>query len=177
MTNYVKKIVKVCTVSVVSLMAVHAVAQGSIDLKMNSFKEIMVADEDGNLQPKLVIIDTAIPGDTIVYVTEYKNISQKTVDSGATIISLVPENTTFIDNSLDCNNCTVQFSTNNRSDLSKAIFKPADELIVVASDGSTRTATATDFTLLQWRLNDAIEPAASGDVSFKVKIKRSTSNN
>lgn len=173
-TTAIRSLPSVCLLLVITCMTSVSFAQGAINLKMESYKEVFVTAEDGTKSTKLEVIDTAVPGDTIVYVTQFTNISDKRVDAGANIKSLIPNNTEFLVNSTECSNCSVKFSVDDRSLPAKASFKGSHELVIVGDNGGTKTATAQDFTLLQWQLHDAIEPAASGSVSYKVKIKRNT---
>ncbi|MEM8594399.1 MAG: hypothetical protein AAGF06_06245 [Pseudomonadota bacterium] len=139
---------------------------GAINLKMNTFKEVVVKDKQNKPKVKLEKIDSAVPGDNILYLVEYKNVSKQTVDAGAAINNPVPKNTLYVPNSAYCDDCTITFSINGKA------YAPIKALRVTSANGKKRPATHKDIKYVRWTLNNPITPKASGALGYKVQIKQ-----
>lgn len=151
---------------VVALSSSLAWAAGEVEMTLTAEKEIQVAQADGSVEVKRVELDKAVPGDTVVYTTTYRNISAVAVDAGAGITNEIPNNILYVEGSAQCDQpCQVLFSVNGSD------FAPKEALTVLDEEGNTVPASAKDFTRLRWVIQDAIAPAATGQVMYKAKIK------
>lgn len=153
-------------ISTLSLsMCSFAYAAGEINLQLLAQKQVIEVDKNGIAQAKLVDLETAIPGDTIVYTTNYSNISNEIADAGAVITNNISPNLLYLANSARCDDCVIEFSVDGKQ------FALPEQLTVLDEAGQPRLATPKDYTRVRWILNNPIAPAASGRVSYKAKIR------
>lgn len=141
---------------------------GAINLKMNSFKEVVTTDKNGIKKINLEPINSAVPGDKITYITEYKNVSNKRVDSGAVISNSVPNNTHYVAGSAYCDNCTILFSVDGKR------FGKLANLNISLGNGKSRPANNMDIKKVRWVINSSLVPQAQGTVGYKAQINKNT---
>jgi uncharacterized repeat protein (TIGR01451 family) len=141
----------------------HTAEPGAIKISSIAEKETEVIDKNGNKTSKRTRVDTAVPGDEIIYTITFENISTKPA-SNIVITNPIPNDTTYISAtgvnteitfSIDCNN---QYAT-------------PDKLIVTTKEGVTRLAVPSDYSHLRWVYTGELGVDKTSQVSFRAVIK------
>ncbi len=122
--------------------------------------EKTVADEAG--QPKTVLVDPdlVVPGDRLIFGTDYRNNGAEAV-ANFVMTNPVP--------------AAVRLAPDADADLTVSVDGGASwgtlaELTVTAEDGSTRSAEHADVTHIRWTLA-AVDPGASGRLQYPAIIR------
>jgi uncharacterized repeat protein (TIGR01451 family) len=146
-----------------SMLPAHAAEQGAINITSIAEKETMVVDKDGKTQRTLTRVDTALPGDEIIYTTTFENISNS--PAGNIVISnTIPNDTTYL--SANGANTEVTFSIDDGNQ-----YAAPEKLIITSSKGYTRPAIPADYTHLRWVYEGELGVGETSEVSFRAIIK------
>jgi uncharacterized repeat protein (TIGR01451 family) len=158
-----------CSVIVLGSSMTLAKEQSAISLKMQTFDERLLVQEDGTKLTTLVPIDSQIPGKQVTYVIEYKNIGDKKVDKGAVISTdALPKHTFYVAKSAFCQNCDISFSINGVD------YDQLENLKVPLGKGKTRPANHKDVKKVRWQLNRELDSKSQGSVGYKLQINDNT---
>jgi uncharacterized repeat protein (TIGR01451 family) len=141
----------------------HAAEPGAIKLSSVAEKRIDVVDKDGKTVSTRTRVDTAVPGDEIIYTTTFENISNKPAGN-IVITNPIPNATTY--RSASGANTEITFSIDGGNQ-----YAASDKLIVTASEGNTRPAMPSDYTHLRWVYKGELAVGETSDVSFRTVIK------
>jgi len=139
-----------------------AVDNAPIELRLIVQKELVEKDHSGKEIVRHVQTDTVVPGDTLLYTTEFHNRSQQQADE-VQIINPIPQHMTYLSDSAK-GATTITFSVDQGKH-----FDLPEKLTVTDSDGKTRAATSKDFTHIRWTV-DSIAVDGRGSVSFKAML-------
>lgn len=142
-------------------------AKGSIELKSISEVEMVTKTAGGVKEVKRVDTSTAkvVPGDTVVFTTEYRNIGEKQAEK-VMITNPIPEHTVYVDKSASGRGARIDFSVDGGKS-----YQSPNRLTVKDAQGKTRKAVASDYTNIRWTLKKPLATGGKGSVSFKAKIK------
>ena len=145
------------------LFAAHVAAQVTLS---NSVKKVeTVVNEDGQAERRLIDASSVVPGDELRYTITFTNGGGEAVDAGSIVITNpIPEATEYLDGTAFGAGTDIVFSTDGVS------FANAAELMV-EEDGSEAPASAKDYKTIRWVFSPELEPGATGDVSFNVRLK------
>ncbi|VAW89871.1 hypothetical protein MNBD_GAMMA18-776 [hydrothermal vent metagenome] len=138
--------------------------KGVIELKMIVAEEIEILDERGKKIVRLVKPVNVVPGDKVVYTTEYYNKGERKADK-VVITNPIPKDLIYLEGSAEQNGALVTFSIND----SKS-FSTADKLMIEDKDGKSRSAIAKDYTHIRWTI-DSIAAGGKGTVRFSARLK------
>ncbi len=157
-----------CSVVVFSffLFSNVALAKPNVEIKIKAEKETIVV-KNGQKTPKMVPVKKVNSGDTVQYTLSYKNSGNEDA-TNAVISDPIPDGTIYVPGTASNEN-DLTFSI----DGGKSFKKPALLTYEVKGPGGgaeKRTATPEEYTHIQWVIN-TVKAGASGNVSFKVKIK------
>jgi len=158
-------IIVLCTAALLttSMLPAHAVEPGAINITSIAEKETIGVDKDGKTQSTRTRVDTALPGDEIIYTTTFENISKS--PAGSIVISnTIPNDTTYL--SANGANTEVTFSIDDGNQ-----FSAPEELLVTTSKGYTRPAIPSDYTHLRWIYEGELGVGETSEVSFRAVIK------
>jgi uncharacterized repeat protein (TIGR01451 family) len=141
----------------------HTAEPGAIKISGIAEKETEVIDKNGNKTSKRTRVDTAVPGDEIIYTITFENISTKPA-SNIVITNPIPNDTTYI--SATGVNTEITFSIDGNNQ-----YATTDKLIVTNKEGVTRLAVPSDYSHLRWAYTGELGVGKTGQVSFRAVIK------
>ncbi len=147
-----------------SSSSIWADEKGAIELTMTVFEEVEVINKQGETVSKLIDPESIVPGDKVVYTTEYHNKGEKKADQVA-ITNPVPKNLIYIDGSAEHSGAPVVFSFDDGKH-----FDLANKLMIKNDDGTHRVATSKDYTHIRWII-ESMAPQDKGIVQFSAKLK------
>jgi len=153
-----------CTAAL--LMALHLPAHGAdgaIRISSIAELEIQVVNAEGEKETKRVPVDTAVPGDEIIYTTTIENIIDKPTGD-IVITNPVPNDTTF--RLADGAMTDITFSVDGGTQ-----YAASDKLIVETQNGKTRAAVPADYTHVRWAYKGELGVGKTSEVSFRAVIK------
>jgi uncharacterized repeat protein (TIGR01451 family) len=141
----------------------HTAEPGAIKISSIAEKETEVIDKNGNKTSKRTRVDTAVPGDEIIYTTTFENISTKPA-SNIVITNPIPNDTTYMSASGVNTEITFSIDGNNQ-------YATPDKLIVTTKEGDTRLAVPSDYSHLRWVYTGELGVGKTSQVSFRAVIK------
>ena len=141
----------------------HTAEPGAIKISSIAEKETEVIDKNGNKTSKRTRVDTAVPGDEIVYTITFENISTKPA-SNIVITNPIPNDTTYI--SATGVNTEITFSIDGNNQ-----YATPDKLIVTTKEGVTRLAVPSDYSHMRWVYAGELGVDKTSQVSFRAVIK------
>jgi uncharacterized repeat protein (TIGR01451 family) len=141
----------------------HAAEPGAIKLSSVAEKRINVVDKDGKTVSTRARVDTAVPGDEIIYTTTFENISNKPAGN-IVITNPIHNDTTYL--MANGVNTEITFSIDGGYE-----YALPDKLIVTTNEGDTRPALPSDYTNLRWVYKGVLGVGETSKVSFHTVIK------
>ena len=141
----------------------HTAEPGAIKISSIAEKETEVIDKNGNKTSKRTRVDTAVPGDEIIYTITFENISTKPA-SNIVITNPIPNDTTYI--SATGVNTEITFSIDGNNQ-----YATPDKLIVTTKEGVTRLAVPSDYSHMRWVYTGELGVDKTSQVSFRAVIK------
>ncbi len=147
--------------------ATRPAGEGHVKLTMLAEMEVVVVNEKGEKEVKRVPAETVVPGDHIIYTVKLNNISTEKADN-LVVNNAIPEDMVFLVGTLGGAEADVYFSV----DKGKIYDKP--ENLKVPDDtepGKMRPAIAKDYTNVQWRLKNSVNPGEEGEVYYRAELK------
>jgi len=142
-----------------------AQADEAITIEVKAEKEIVTLLKDGSKEVTYVDAKSIIPNETIRYNILYHNHSQEIAES-VVITNPIPSAVVYIDGSASGINTQVLFSIDGAK-----TFDFPENLIVSDEYGNTRLAQVYEYTHIQWRFKDVIQPQKEGAVYYMAKLK------
>lgn len=164
-TMFSQRCITVLCVAVLLLachLPAHA-ARGAINISSIAEMEIEAVNEDGEKELKRIPVETAVPGDEIIYTTTFENIINKPAGNIA-ITNPVPNDTTF--RRADGANTDINFSVDGGKQ-----YASADKLSVKTQQGNNRAAVPADYTHVRWFYKGELGVGETSEVSFRAVIK------
>lgn len=147
------------------LAAPVAALADDLELKTESFQDVVKTGPDGKQTVVRKAITKAAPGDEITYVISYRNVSSRPVDN-AHVDDAVPKGLVYkAGSAVGPAGVHVQFSADGGGS-----YADYDSLKVTMPDGQVRMARGEDVTNIRWTLTSPLAPAAKGSVSFKALL-------
>ena len=143
-------------------LTVHA--QGTIEVKSEAFKQVLVETEDGKQVYKMVKPDIAIPGDEILYVNTIKNIGNESA-SNIKIDNPIPNNSAYVDGTAFGSGTDILFSVDKGK-----TFNTPDKLTIIRG-GEKVIADPDEYTNIRWIFKPELAPGKQSKVTFKAVIK------
>jgi uncharacterized repeat protein (TIGR01451 family) len=119
--------------------------------------------ENGERQTRLVPVETAVPGDVVIYTTTIENISDEAADD-IVVTSPVPEHLSYVAGSAFGPGMLIEFSVDG------GVSYAAAEELTVDEDGQSRAATADDYTHIRFVLQDHLAAGAQGIARFRARL-------
>ncbi len=143
--------------------ATSAAAQVRLE---NSIQKVETfVNEAGEVKRRLVDAGSVVPGDELQYVVRFTNDGAVPVDAGSIVITdAIPEHTEYLAGTAFGSGTAIDFSLDGER-------YAAPEALKQAQDGREVVAAAADYQSIRWRFGPALEPGASGYVSFNVRLK------
>ncbi len=159
-----RSITRLCLLSVtVALLGASSAygEGGAIELQTSVQKRIQRILESGKIETVLEPAATIVPGDTVVYTIEARNVSAESAAERVVITDPIPEHTRYVDGSAEGEGARILFSVDGGMRFAAPVA-----LEVVVESGGTRPATADDYTHIRWVFQDALAPSETRAVRF-----------
>ncbi len=136
----------------------------AMQLKMSVVKEIDTINAKGQPITQYAEPVNVIPGDQIIYITQYNNTSTTPIYN-ALITNPIPKHLLYLESTTNQDHITTTYSIDHGN-----TFSPANQLNITQDDGTQRLATAQDYTHIRWTIS-SIAPGEHGQVQFKAQVK------
>lgn len=133
---------------------------GVLEVTNSVYQEVETRAADGTVTVQLVPAAKVVPGDVVVYRTDYRNNGVETATDLAIDNPLAKE-LVYLDASRAPSSVSVDGGES---------FGELAELTVTAADGTPRPAQPSDVTDLRW-IVPSLAPGAAGSVSFRARVK------
>jgi len=141
-------------------------AENGLILKDTVHKVERFVDENGEVQRRLVDVDSVIPGDELRYTITFSNEGTAIVDAGSIVITnKIPEAAEYIDGTAFGSGTDITFSVNGGGE-----YAAADDLTVQVA-GAEVAASPKDYTTIRWIFQPELAANSEGFVSFNVRLK------
>ncbi|VAW47229.1 hypothetical protein MNBD_GAMMA04-1184 [hydrothermal vent metagenome] len=135
-----------------------------ISISMTVKEEVKELNNQGKESIQYIEPTHIVPGDTVMYTTEYSNHHQKTINH-VVITNPIPKHLIYIQGSAEQRGVPLTFSINHGE-----TFAAADKLVVTDQKGRVRPATVADYTHLRWKVASVL-PKEKGTLFFRAKVK------
>ncbi len=122
---------------------------------------VKVTKVDGQEQQQLVAPTGVVPGDTLIFITSYRNASGETV-TDFSVVSPIPQHTML--SAQDYGDAQVSI------DGGKSFSNLSELQVSDAVTGEDRPAQPSDVTHLRWTLA-SVAPGAEGFVKFSAQVR------
>jgi uncharacterized repeat protein (TIGR01451 family) len=123
------------------------------------------ATQHGRAYNRLVPADKVVPGDSVIYTVEVRNVGPNSIDS-PTVTQPVPAHMVYLADSAVGPGAEVAYSVDGGLS-----FDAADNLKISATNGTARTATAADYTHIRWHLKSLLKADSTAFVRFRARVK------
>ncbi|MGK0473345.1 MAG: putative repeat protein (TIGR01451 family) [Candidatus Azotimanducaceae bacterium] len=161
--GFIKVLYTAALLTVFHLPAHAAPALGAIRISSIAEQEIQVVNKNGQKEVSRVPVETAVPGDEIIYTTTFENIINKPTGN-IVITNPVPNDTTFQDASGA--NTDITFSVDGGKQ-----YATPDKLVVKTQNDETRAAVPADYTHVRWVYKGELGVGKISEISFRTVIK------
>lgn len=142
------------------------VGAAGISLEIDVAREVVEVDTDGLEVTRLVPIDSAMPGEVVVYTITYTNAGSDAAEN-VVITDPLPTEVQYVPGSAS-GAASAEFAVSVDGGES---FSAPSEALVVRQDGQPRPAEPGDYTHLRWVLADPVLPGAGGFLRFRTRIE------
>ncbi|ABW69055.1 DUF11 domain-containing protein [Desulfosudis oleivorans] len=139
--------------------------KGSIELASIAEVEAQEFNSEGQRVTVRKPAGLVVPGKEVIYTTTYTNIGTAPAEN-VIITNPVPEHMVYKENSAAGQNTTIVFSIDNGK-----TYQTPDALFVKTADGTTRPATASDYTHIRWTVTKPVSSGEKGVVSYRAILK------
>ena len=151
-----------------AMHAVHAEdapEPGALELRTVVQRVAEAVDESGEVKTELVPVQTAIPGDEVVYTVTFTNVGKQEADN-IRITNPIPEHMRLVQGSAFGPGTEVVYSTDGG-----VTYAAAEQLKVVDENGIERLASADDYTHIRWALNAPLGVGEQGFARFRAVVR------
>ena len=153
-----------CFIAVVVPVVLSAQETGSLELMTTVEKVVETTTPDGETRTELASVETAVPGDEVVYTVTFTNIGEDSADN-IRITNPIPEEMRYVPGSAFGPGTDILYSIDGQR------YAFPEELIVSTADGSERQATPEDYTHIRWILNAPLDVGARGFARFRAVLR------
>ncbi len=159
---------RVLTLMILIVSQVTSVSAGvaAISLNLDVAREVVEIDTNGLVVTRLVPIDSAAPGEVVVYTITYTNTGSDAA-ANVTITDPLPTMVHYVPGSVS-GAAGAEFAVSVNGGQS---FSAPYDAWVLRDDGQQRPAEPGDYTHLRWVLAGPIAPGASGFVRFHTRLE------
>ena len=140
-----------------SLSVAQDAQEGALEVQTVVQKVIETVEPDGQVKTELVSVETALPGDKVIYTVTFRNVGDQEADN-IQITNPIPAAMRYVDGTAFGPGASVIYSADGG-----ATYAVAEQLRKTEVDGSERPAKADEYTHIRWALNT---PLGAGERSF-----------
>jgi len=164
--NYRLNITTVFTLLLLAGISGNAAhAEDTIRLTSTALQEVVETDAAGNRQVKRVAAKKIVPGDEVIYFIEFENTGAEAAEN-IVIRNPVPGHTRYKAGSAAGSDTGISYSIDGGNS-----YDAPENLVMTEADGTTRRASAADYTAIRWIYNKALQPGDKSSVEYRVVIK------
>ena len=161
--SVLKKILTVIAATAV-FATVHAQEGGHLNVTTTVQKEVIVENEDGSTETKLVEAGSVIPGETVVYTITFANAGDEPAEN-IVITNPISASLTYVAGSASNGDMQVEFSIDGGQ-----TFAAASDLRIV-DNGIERPATTKDYTHVRWVMQSELASGGERQASFAAVLE------
>jgi uncharacterized repeat protein (TIGR01451 family) len=155
------KLKTILAIGVMMTSSLAAQAAG-VQLTNSVFKEVESKTAAGKTETKLVPAGVVVPGDKVLFIMGYKNAGAKPAGN-VIITNPVPNEVQYI-RAQDGGEPVVSVDGGKT-------FGSLASLTIRNTDGSSRSARASDVTHVRWQITRTLTPGETGQVSFRGQLR------
>ena len=138
---------------------------GRLNVQTVVEKAAVVEDVEGQQRTELSAVDTAVPGDELIYTVVFTNISEELADN-VRVTNPIPDELRYVADSAFGPGTEISYSIDDG-----ASFAAPDALLVQLTDGDARPATPDDYTHIRWTLKNPLEAGARGFARYRAIVR------
>ncbi len=138
---------------------------GALDVQTVVQKVQTTSDTAGQSKTELIPVETALPGDEVVYTVTFKNIGEEPADN-IRITNPIPEQMRYVAGTAFGPGTEIVYSIDGGS----SYAEPA-ALIVKTDAGVERPAQVDDYTHIRWALNTPLEVGEQSFARFRAVVR------
>jgi uncharacterized repeat protein (TIGR01451 family) len=138
---------------------------GRLNIQTVVEKAEVVVDTDGSQRTELRSVETAVPGDELIYTVVFTNISDEMADD-IRVTNPIPSDLRYVENSAFGPGTEIAYSIDDGGS-----YASSDELMVQLADGERRPATPDDYTHIRWTLKNPLEAGARGFARYRAVVR------
>ncbi len=139
-------------------------APGAVEVVSIAEREVVTV-KNGKKETLRSPVVKAVPGDEIIYITTFKNLTVKPA-AHIVITNPVPNDSLYQAGSAIGANSAITFSVDGGKQ-----YAAPDRLIVKTKEGKTRPALPAEYTHIRWTYKGELGVGKQGEVSFRASIK------
>lgn len=139
--------------------------RGTLEVKTEVQKLHEQVDENGEPKTELVAVDTAIPGDEVVYTVTFTNVGEEPADN-ILITNPIPAQMRYVSGTAFGPGTEVEYSVDGG-----ATWGQATALIVSTESGAERLAEPDDYTHIRWAFNSPLEVGEHSFARFRAVVR------
>ena len=121
--------------------------------------------EHGRSFNRLRPADKVVPGDSVIYTVEVRNVGPQSIDSPI-VTQPVPAHMVYLADSAVGPGADVTYSVDGGRS-----FDAPENLKIAGANGSQRVATAADYTHIRWQLKSLLKADSTAFVRFRARVK------
>lgn len=140
-------------------------ARGALEVKTVVQKVIEQVDEAGELTTELVGVDTAVPGDEIIYTVTFTNIGEEPADN-ILITNPIPPQMRYVSGTAFGPGSEIEYSADGGT-----TWAQAAALRVSTATGDERMAEPGDYTHIRWALNTPLDVGERSFARFRAVVR------
>lgn len=150
----------------ITAMFASAFAQegGHLNVITTVQKEVVVETKDGGTETKLVVAESVIPGERVVYTITFANVGDEPAEN-VVITNPISASLTYVAGSATNSDMQVEFSIDGGQ-----TFATASELRII-DNGIERPATTKDYTHVRWVMQTELAVGGEGQASFAAVLE------
>ena len=153
------------TATILTLLTISGMVMADVRLKTTAQVEVTTVNKQGEKIVQRKPATKVVPGHEVIYTITAKN-TGKQVANKIVVSNPIPKHTVYVDGSVFGKNTAISFSVDGGK-----TFTKAGQLQVSEANGKTRPATATDYTNIRWVFQFKLEPGATAQVGYRVRLK------
>ena len=143
----------------------EAPARGALEVRTVVQKVLQQVDENGEVTTELVGVDTAVPGDEVVYTVTFTNLGAEPAEN-ILITNPIPPQMRYVSGTAFGPGTEVEYSVDGGT-----TWGQAAALRVSTASGDERLAEPDDYTHIRWALNAPLEVGQRSFARFRAVVR------
>lgn len=138
---------------------------GALTLRTVVQKVVEVTEPTGESRTELVPVETAVPGDEVVYTVTFTNIGSEPADN-VLITNPIPAEIRYEAGTAFGPGSAIEYSADGGHS-----YADPQSVLVSDENGDQRLASADEYTHIRWQLMSSLEPGAQGFARFRGVVR------